>query len=101
MQLLIITTVKEYEKETVRLFKKSEITAFSNANINGFKTDDSENLISNWFSSTTDNIKSILFFTFTEKEKIDVLLSEIKTFNAAIESENPLRAIVLSVEKFV
>lgn len=101
MKLLVITSVKEYEKETVRLFKKSGITAFSNADINGFKTADTENLISNWFSSTTDNVRSVLFFTFTEKKKIDILLKEIQTFNASIKSENPLRAIVLPVENFV
>jgi len=101
MKLLVITTVKEYEKETVRLFKKSGITAFSNADINGFKTSDTENLISNWFSSATDNVRSILFFTFTDKEKIDILLKEIQSFNATIKSDNPLRAIVLPVENFI
>jgi len=101
MKLLILTSIKEYKKDTVRLFKKAKINAFSNTDINGFKTADPENLINNWFSSSTDNVKSILFFTFTEKEKIDVLLDEVKSFNDQIESDNPLRAIVLDIEKFV
>lgn len=101
MKFLVITCIKEFEKETVNLFKKAKITAFSNTDINGFKTQDTENLISNWFSSSTDNVKSILFFTFTDKDKIDHLLEEVKTFNQNTESNNPLRAIVLDVEKFV
>ncbi len=101
MKFLIITCIKEYEKETVRLFKKAQITAFSNMDINGFKTADTENLINNWFSSSTDNVRSILFFTFTEKKKIDILLEEVQLFNKNIESDNPLRAIVLDIEKFV
>jgi hypothetical protein len=101
MKFLIITCIKEYEKETVSLFEKAKITTFSNTDINGFKTADTENLISNWFSSSTDNVKSILFFTFTEKEKIDILLEEVKNFNENIESNNPLRAIVLDIEKFI
>ena len=101
MKLLIITCIKEYKDDTVRLFKNAKITAFSNTDINGFKTSDPENLISNWFSSSTDNVKSILFFTFTEIEKIDVLLKEVKSFNDQIDSDNPLRAIVLDIEKFV
>ncbi len=101
MKLLIITCIKEYKDDTVRLFKNAKITAFSNTDIHGFKTSDAENLISNWFSSSTDNVKSILFFTFTEIEKIDVLLKEVKSFNDQIESDNPLRAIVLDIEKFV
>lgn len=101
MKLLILTTIKEYKKETVQLFKKAKITAFSNTDINGFKTSDPDNLIDNWFSSSTDNVKSILFFTFTEKHKIDRLIEEVKIFNEQIESDNPLRVIVLDVEKYV
>lgn len=101
MKFLIITSIKEFEKDTLRLFKKANITAFSNVDVNGFKTQNTENLIDNWFSSSTDNINSILFFTFTNKEKIDILLEEVKIFNSNNKSNNPLRAIVLDVEKFV
>jgi len=101
MKFLILTCIKEFEKETVSLFKKAKITAFSNMDINGFKTQDHENLINNWFSSSTDNIKSILFFTFTDEEKINTLLEEVKIFNQNTESNNPLRAIVLDIEKFI
>lgn len=101
MKLLIVTCIKEYEKETIELFMKANITAFSNTDINGFKTNDVQNLISNWFSSSTSNVNSSLFFTFTDKERIDKLLEEAKIFNDNTKSNNPLRAIVLDIEKFV
>ncbi|MCF6224428.1 MAG: hypothetical protein L3J34_11965 [Flavobacteriaceae bacterium] len=101
MKFLVITCIKEFEKETVQLFKKAKITAFSNMDINGFKTQDHENLINNWFSSSSDNVKSSLFFTFTDIDKIDILLKEVKTFNENTESNNPLRAVVLNIENFV
>ena len=41
-----------------------------------------------------------LFFTFSEEDKIDLLLKELEILNARIESENPLKAIVLNIEKF-
>ena len=100
MKLLIVTAVKSYEKEAVKLFKQAGILTFSNAEINGFKALDREDLIDNWFSSSTQNVKSVLFFTFAEEEKIDLLLKELEILNARIESENPLRAIVLNIEKF-
>lgn len=101
MKLLVLTAVKSYEKEAVRLFKKAEISAFSNAEINGFKTDDHENLIDNWFSSSSEKVKSILFFTFAEEDKINTLLEGLEVFNENIESDNPLRAVVLNIEKFL
>ena len=100
MKLLIVTAVKSYEKEAVKLFKQAGILAFSNTDINGFRALDQEDLIDNWFSSATQNVKSILFFTFSEAEKIDILLKDLEKLNEGIESENPLRAIVLNIEKF-
>lgn len=101
MKLLVLTAVKSYEKEAVRLFKKAKISAFSNAEINGFKSDDHENLIDNWFSSSSEKVKSILFFTFAEEDKINTLLEGLEVFNENIESDNPLRAVVLNIEKFL
>jgi len=101
MKLLIVTSVIEFEKEVLKLFKKAKITSFSNTSINGFKSTNTENLIDNWFSNTEDKIHSTLFFTFTEKEKIDILLDGIKKINNQKKLINPLRAIVLEVSKFI
>ncbi|NCP21410.1 MAG: hypothetical protein COS42_02745 [Flavobacteriales bacterium CG03_land_8_20_14_0_80_35_15] len=101
MKFLIITSVKEHEKDVLNLFKKAKITAFSDVDINGFKTNSAENLIDNWFSNSTDKIRSTLFFTFTEKEKIAVLLEAFKQFNQQKNLINPLRAIVLDVAQFI
>ena len=100
MKLLILTAVKSYEKYAVQLFRKAEIMAFSNADINGFKSIDQENLIDNWFSSSSENVKSVLFFSFSEESKIDTLLEELAVLNTKLESDNPLRAIVLNIEKY-
>ena len=101
MKLLIVTAVKGFEKEALSLFKGAKINAFSNADINGFKTDDHENLIDNWFSSSTDKVRSVLFFSFEEQPKIDIFLHQLREFNQEIESDNPMRAVVLPVESFV
>ena len=100
MKLFILVSVRAYEKEAVRLFKKAKIHAFSSIDMHGFKTEDHENLIDNWFSSASDKVNSILLFTFTEESKIDTLLEEVRLLNAQIESENPLRALVLSIDRF-
>ena len=100
MKLLILTAVKSYEKYAVQLFRKAEIMAFSNADINGFKSIDQENLIDNWFSNSSENVKSVLFFSFSEESKIDTLLEELAVLNTKLESDNPLRAIVLNIEKY-
>ena len=101
MKLLIVTAVKAFEKEALQLFKTAKINAFSSGDINGFKTDDHENLIDNWFSGSTDKVQSVVFFTFEDQSKIEVLLKELSEFNKGIESDNPMKAIVLPIERFV
>ncbi|MDP2088993.1 MAG: hypothetical protein Q8J84_06280 [Flavobacteriaceae bacterium] len=101
MQLLIITSIREYEKHIPVLFKKAGITAFSSTNIKGYNTLETENPMDNWFSSMDENLESSIFFTFTTAELIDAMLEQIKTFNIKIEGQNPMHAIVLGIEKFV
>ena len=38
MKFLIVTLVKEFEKDVLKLFKDANITSFSNVDINGFKS---------------------------------------------------------------
>ena len=101
MKLLILTAVKTYEKEAIGLFKTAQINAFSSADINGFKTEDHENLIDNWFSSSSDKMRSLMFFSFTDEKKIDQLLIELEKLNKDLSESNPIRAIVMNIEKFL
>jgi len=42
-----------------------------------------------------------MFFSFTESENIDALFKLIHEFNNNVETNNPIRAIVVPVEKFI
>jgi hypothetical protein len=42
-----------------------------------------------------------MFFSFTKKEKIDGLFNIIEEFNKNLETNNPLKAIVVPVERFI
>ncbi len=99
MKLLIITAVLSYEKEAINLFKKANINAFSSTSIKGFKTESSENLLDNWFSSSKDEMQSLLFFSFTAEEKINQVLKDLEILNTQLPDSNPIRAIVLNIEK--
>ena len=101
MKFLLITSVVEFEKDIYKLFKNSEIEVFSTHNIQGHKLQKPKNLQDNWFSDHRDTYNSKLFFTFTSETQIDKMLSEIKKFNRENKSNNPVKAIVSDIEKFV
>jgi hypothetical protein len=42
-----------------------------------------------------------MFFSFTNKEKIDDLFTLLEEFNSNLETNNPLKAIVVPVERFI
>lgn len=101
MKLVMVTSVQEFQKDVLELFKKANIESFSSSDIDGHKSVSSILKTSNWFSSLKGGTESSLFFSFTEEENIDSLFSLIKVFNESLETNNPIRAIVLPIEKYI
>ncbi|WP_291869128.1 hypothetical protein [Maribacter sp.] len=101
MKLVIVTVVKEFEKEIPELFKQANIDSFSEGAIDGYKNTNALFRASNWFPSEKGGVQSSLLFSFTEEDKIEVLFGLIKTFNANLETTNPIRAVVVPVEKYI
>lgn len=101
MKLVIVTAVEEFQKEVLKIFKKANIENFSSSDIDGYKNAPSLLKASNWFSAEKNGNESIMFFSFTNKEKIDGLFTIIEEFNTNLETNNPIRAVVLPVERFI
>lgn len=101
MKLVIVTIVTEFRKETIGLFKKAHIEHFSEALIDGHKNNKVNELASNWFASEKANNESIMLFSFTEEEHIETLFTLIKEFNKSLNTNNPIRAIVVPIEKSI
>ena len=101
MKLVIVTTVEEFQKDVLKLFKRAHIENFSTSEIDGYKNGSSILMASNWFSGVKGGNESSMFFSFTEEENIDALFSLIKEFNNNLETNNPLKAIVVPIEKFI
>ncbi|MGJ8743451.1 hypothetical protein [Polaribacter sp.] len=101
MKLVIVTAVEEFQKEVLKIFKKANIENFSSSDIDGYKNAPSLLKASNWFSAEKNGNESIMFFSFTKKEKIDGLFKIIEAFNTNLETNNPIRAVVLPVERYL
>ena len=101
MKLVILTSVKEFHKDVLNLFKKCDIESFSGSDIDGYKNAKSLLLMNGWFSSETGGTESSLFFAFTEELKINQLFDEVKAYNANLETNNPIKAIVVPIEQYL
>lgn len=101
MKLVIVTAVEEFQKDVLKLFKNANIENFSSSEIDGYKNGSSILMASNWFSGEKSGNESSMFFSFTEEEHIDVLFYLIKEFNENLETNNPIKAVVVPIEKFI
>ncbi|MDU8887215.1 hypothetical protein RXV94_13670 [Yeosuana sp. MJ-SS3] len=101
MKLIIVTVVEEFHKEIQHLFKKAKIESYSSSDIDGYKNNAALLMSSNWFASEKGGNESVMFFSFTDEEHIESLFDLIKEFNSNLETNNPVKAIVVPIEKYI
>ena len=101
MKLLIVTVVDQFDEDILRLFKKANIESFSGSEIDGYKQQTSLLMTSKWFPVVKGGVESSLFFSFTEDAKIDVIFSLIEEFNKNLVTNNPIKAIVVPIERSI
>ncbi|WP_341216890.1 hypothetical protein [uncultured Wocania sp.] len=101
MKLVIVTAVEEFQNDVLKLFKEANIESFSSYDINGHKNIPSVLKTSSWFPSESGGNESHLFFSFTDENLIENLFKLIELFNENLETNNPIKAIVLPIEKHI
>ncbi|MAY23845.1 MAG: hypothetical protein CMC74_13770 [Flavobacteriaceae bacterium] len=101
MKLLIVTVVDEFHKEAMQLFKKAHIERFSGSDIDGYKEAPSFLMNTSWFPSERGGTESNMYFSFTEEAKIDTFFELVTEFNKHLETDNPIKAIVVPIEKYI
>lgn len=101
MKMIIVTAVEEYKDDVFKLLKSANIEAFSGSHVDGYKSVPQVLYNSSWFPSERGGASSSLFFAYTDEKKVDVLFELLKEYNAQLESNNPIKAVELPVERFI
>ena len=99
MKLLIVTSLKEYQKEVATIFDHAGIKVFSVSETKGFKEDHGVNLLDSWFSSGKEYFDSIFLFSFTNEASAESTMELIKAYNEENKTKFPIRAFIVPVEK--
>lgn len=101
MKLVIVTAVEQFNNDILQIFNKADIRNFSESEIEGYKKASTILSSSNWFASEKSGTKSIMLFSFTEEDKIDILFKLLKEYNSNLETNNPVKAVVLPIERIL
>lgn len=99
MKLLMVTSLKEYQKAVADIFNKSGIAVFSVTETAGFKDHHTPNLLDEWFSAGNEKFDSIFVFSFTQDAKADQVLDLVKKYNTGHDTGFPIHAFILPVTK--
>lgn len=100
MKLLMVTSLKEYQKAVADIFNTSGIAIFSVTETIGFKDHHTPNLLDEWFSAGNENFDdSIFLFSFTQDAKADQVLDLVKKYNTDHDTGFPIHAFILPVTK--
>ncbi len=99
MKLLMVTSLKEYQKAVADIFYKSGIAIFSVTETIGFKDHHTPHLLDEWFSAGNEKFDSIFLFSFTQDAKADQALDLVKKYNTEHNTGFPIHAFILPVEK--
>jgi hypothetical protein len=99
MKLLVVTSLKEYQKNVAHILDQAGIEVFSVSETIGFKDHQTGNLLDNWFSSGSEQFDSIFLFSFTDETKAEHALELIKKYNVENVTGFPVRAFIVPVDK--
>ena len=99
MKLLLITAVREFEKDIKQILKKAQVKSFSYKDVKGFKDNSEDDLESNWFATNMQETESVLFYAFVKEDKVDGLFDMVKEFNTDQVSKSHIHVAVLSIER--
>lgn len=99
MKLVIITAIKEFEKDIKLQLKKADVKIFSFREVTGYRDSTEDAVESNWFSSEMNQTESILFYAFIKKENVDLLFGLINNFNGLQKTLSHIHVAVLNIEK--
>jgi len=99
MKLLVVTSLKEYQKKVAHILDQAGIEVFSVSETIGFKDHQTSNMLDNWFSSGSEQFDSIFLFSFTEELKADYALELIKKYNVENNTGFPVRSFIIPVDK--
>ncbi len=101
MKLLLITAIKEFEKNVKDILIHSGVGAFSYSHVKGYKDLSKEEVQHNWFASSMQESESIMFMVFSPTDAIDILLENINQFNNIQEFASKIHVATLQVERTI
>lgn len=100
MKLLLITAIKEFEKNVKDILNHSGVKSFSYQYVRGYKNE-SDGSTENWFGASHTEIDSVLFTVFVEEKHVDEIYRKAEVFNSNQKFLSHIHVATIQIEKSV
>ena len=81
MKLLLITSIKAYEKEIKDILKSAQVSSYTYTDATGYRDASALAIQENWFSNDMDEGEAVLFYALVKKEFTDKVFDRVVDFN--------------------
>ena len=100
MKFLIITAIREFEKNVKDILNQSGVKSFSYHYVKGYKNE-SDGSSENWFGASHTEIDSVLFAVFIDENFVDEVYRKVEFFNAKQKSLSKIHVSTMNIEKSI
>ncbi|HHC79732.1 MAG TPA: hypothetical protein ENK46_07610 [Flavobacteriia bacterium] len=101
MKLLLITSIKAFEKEIKSILKKADVKTYSYKDVIGYRDASSLLVQENWFANDMNEGEAIFFYAFVKKENVDMVFDMVTVFNEQQESLSSIHVAVVNIERTI
>ena len=100
MKLLMITAIREFEKNVKDILNHSGVKSFSYHYVKGYKNE-SDGSSENWFGASHTEIDSVLFAVFIDENFTEEVYKKVELFNGKQKSLSKIHVATLNIEKSI
>jgi hypothetical protein len=101
MKLLVITSIKAFEKDIKNMLKKADVSSYSYKDVIGYRNVSEISIQENWFANEMNEGESLFFYAFVKKENIDLVFDLVEEFNKNQESLSSIHLAVINIERSI
>ena len=101
MKLLLITSIRSFEKEIKSILKKADVKTYSYKDVTGYRDVSELDVQKNWFANEMNEGEAILFYAFVKKENVDMVFDMVITFNEQQETLSSIHVAVINIERSI
>lgn len=101
MKLLVITSIKAFEKDIKNILKKAEVSSYSYKDVIGYRNASELSIQENWFANEMNEGEALFFYAFVKKENIDLVFDMVEEFNRNQESLSSVHLAVINIERSI